>query len=1418
MKPEIYFRAGLDIGSTTAKLAIINAAGHLVFSKYIRHNTRIIESTIDIFKALTAIEGDLTIALRVTGSAGIGISERANIPFVQEVIASTTVIKEQFPEVKTLIDIGGEDSKMIFFNKNKPPDIRMNGNCAGGTGAFIDQMATLLNIAPAQLNDFAAKHTHIYPIASRCGVFAKTDVQNLISSKISNNDIAASIFHAVVVQALNTLARGYDIEPKIMFAGGPFTFLAELKNIFISDLDIKESDAITPEHPELLPAIGAAIANDEPVLQIKISELIERLKTSQSYNSKFNTRLSPLFKRRADFDKWTNSSVNHVVTQTELIDYQNNDCFIGIDSGSTTTKIAVTGSNNELLFSYYNNNEGNPVETVTKGLSLFVKELKKTGKNITVKRTVVTGYGEDLIKAAFGCDIGIVETIAHFTAAKHFNPDVSFILDIGGQDMKAIFIENGIIKRIELNESCSSGCGSFIETFGKTLGHNVGDFAKLACNSQAPCDLGTRCTVFMNSKVKQALRENAEIADISAGLAISVIKNALFKVLKLTGYDELGDNIVVQGGTFRNPAILRAFEMLTGKNIVCSNIPELMGAYGAALLAKETKSNKIKSSFTHLDKLTELTNYTTTQNRCKGCENNCTITKFTFSNNNSYYSGNKCEKIFTNRGEELRKGENIFEYKLQLLFERKNQAKTNGIKIGIPRVLNLFDNYPFWHTLLINCGFGVELSSQSTMKIYEQGSGTVMSDSICFPAKLVHGHIKNLVTKKCDRIFYPFVVYEKKEFDDADNTFNCPIVSSYSDVIKSSINTESKHNIPLDAPTISFSDNDLLYKACKKYLTGLGVKTGVIKKAFQQAVNEQQNYKNAIIKRGKEIINNAENENRFVIVLAGRPYHADSLINHKIPQILKDMGVDVITEDAIPYTKNISTNEVITQWSYPNRIYNAATWVGRMPDNFQFVQLNSFGCGPDAIVIDESAEILRLYGKNHTLIRIDEITSTGSVRLRLRSLIESLKLKETSKNFKPLERLSTAVFTEKEKQRVILAPFFAEMYSPLLPAIFELGGYKLINLPPPNKESVQFGLKYSNNEICYPATIIVGDVIKALKSGRYNLDEVAIGITQTGGQCRASSYMALIKKAMINARLGHVPLISVNAGNTNNHQPGFNIEWSKIITETLVSILFADALAKVYYATIVRAKNKQKVKELLTLYHNKVHKYIVNKDIKGIFLLLESAIDDFNTVEKNDKEYPKMGLVGEIYVKYNSFGHQNIIDWLIEQEVEVVLPPFLDFFIQELVNIETNARNYLNKIGMKTNIFLFLIEKKANYYVRKTNKILKRFALSEPISNIRDIASKASKILQLANQFGEGWLIPAEIAEFAENGINNVVSVQPFGCIANHVVSKGVEKRIKDLYPDINLLFLDFDDGTSPVNIINRLHFIVKNVKEYIYK
>lgn len=1410
---------GVDIGSTTMKIAVMDDTNALIFSDYKRHHADIRQTAISVLDDLYTAIGDCRLKIVITGSVGMGYAQRLGFSFVQEVVAAAEMVKQRYPEVGTFIDMGGEDSKMIFFEKGKVPDIRMNGSCAGGTGAFIDQTATLLNVETRELNDLAAQSQTIYPIASRCGVFSKTDIQNLISRNISRADIAASVFNAVAMQVVASLSRGMDITPTVFFCGGPFAFLPELQKHFRNVLGLNESQCLLPENAQIIPASGCAlIAKKQSNGEVEMTDIIKIVKKSQNTNPHdFSNRLEALFSNKDEYDRWISNKNLYYVPRAELQSDIPTPYFMGIDSGSTTTKLILLNSRSQVVYTDYQRNNGDSFRTFHNMLKKLFDSAKNP-QNVIISGSCVTGYGENLIKTAFNIDYGIVETMAHFSAAKQVEPHVSFVLDIGGQDMKAIFVDNGSIRRMEINEACSSGCGSFIETFANMMNYPVAEFAQISCFAQHPCDLGTRCTVFMNSKVKQAMQEGAAVEDIAAGFSFSVVKNCLFKVLKIKNIDELGKNIVVQGGTFRNHSIVRALEKMTGCNVSFSDIPELMGAYGAALYARNC-GNNAQNTATTLNNLVAANSYDSEFQTCPGCENHCSVKLFHFQNGNTFFSGNNCEKVFSNANEVANKGINMFAEKYALLF-KKNEITIdkNALTIGIPRGLGIYEDYPFWQTLLNSCGFKVVLSNPSNNKQYESGLRSIMADNICFPAKLMHGHINDLIAKKVDRILYPYVVYERKEDAKSRNSYNCPIVAGYSDVIKSSMDPAIKAGIPMDAPAIAFNNEKLLYKSCETYLQSLGIEKSKADEAIAKALIAQDNYLKNLTQRANEILDAAMQENRMVILLAGRPYHIDPMIEHKISHAIAEMGIDVITENVATISGADVYDELnaVSQWGYPNRIFKAAYFVGRHAyHNLHFVELTSFGCGPDSFILDEVNAILRRFKKNHTILKIDDVNNIGSLRLRVRSLVESVKNaeKNNDKADSPVPYITTRTFTKAERHRTLIGPYFAEGYSEFFPSIFKIAGYKLITLPTGNQQAVETGLKFANNEVCYPATLVVGSIMNALLSGDYNPNDVAVIMTQTGGQCRASNYYALIKNALVSAGFEDVPVISLAlSASVTATQPGFTIPWKKILSVTVNTVLYADCLAKLYHAAVVREKVPGSVKALREKYIQSALPIIEANNGKGLQKLLASAVNEFTAAIDTTKNVPVIGVVGEIYVKYNGFSNKFVVNWLEEHGVEVVPPAFIGFlttgFANNHINRQLNIKDV--KFPQWLNDFVY---NRLSKLMCKYNEICSSFPFYRPLTSIFDDAKLAERVVNMAGDFGEGWFLPGEICHLAENGIHNVVSLQPFGCIANHIISKGVEKKLKQIYPQLSLLFLDFDSGTSEANVFNRLHFMVENCK-----
>ena len=933
---------GLDVGSTTVKIVVMNENKETIYKDYRRHFSDTKNTVCEVLKELNEKYPNSKFTLALTGSGAMSAAKFLDVNFIQEVVSCKRAVEKYIPQTDVVIELGGEDAKIIYFDKSI--EQRMNGTCAGGTGAFIDQMASLLHTDTAGLNELAKNHKTIYPIASRCGVFAKTDVQPLINEGAAKEDIAASIFQAVVNQTISGLACGRPIRGKVAFLGGPLTYLSELRNRFIETLKLKDDEIIIPKEAHLLVAIGAALdsLDEKPFSNEELAQKIQNLKVSKDNTT---SPIEPLFKDYKEYEEFRKRHSKASVQKAKLQDYKG-DCFIGIDAGSTTTKIVLIDNEGKLLYSLYGNNEGNPLQSVIKMLDSLYKILPETAK---LRFSGVTGYGEKLIQTALNVDIGEIETIAHFTAAKQFEPDVTSIVDIGGQDMKYIRLKNGAIDSIMLNEACSSGCGSFIETFAKSLNLEISEFVKQAIEAKRPVDLGSRCTVFMNSKIKQAQKEGYSVGDISSGLSYSVIKNALQKVMKIRDFNTLGDKIVVQGGTFYNDAVLRAFEKIVGKNVIRPDIAGLMGAYGMALLAKEQYETNLDMEYystilkqDELDKLDIKINHT----RCNGCENHCKLTINIFSNGKRYISGNRCEKG-AGKTETHKNLPNLVKYKYERIFDYKpidEQYATRGT-IGIPRVLNMYEDYPFWFTFLTNLGFRVIISDKSTRKTYEDGMESMPSESVCYPAKLSHGHIENLLNQGIKTIFYPCMPFSRKEYEKADNKYNCPIVISYSEVLKNNVEGLKNPEIKFINPFLPFDTPNLVKKILEldEFKEYKFTKQELID-AAEKAQAEYHKCKKDIQDKGIETVRYLEENNLKGIVLAGRPYHIDPEINHGIDTLITSLGLAVLTEDSISnQTQATRPIRVVDQWMFHSRLYAAADFVGKH-DNLELVQLNSFGC------------------------------------------------------------------------------------------------------------------------------------------------------------------------------------------------------------------------------------------------------------------------------------------------------------------------------------------------------------------------------------------------------------------------------------------------------------------------------------------
>mgnify|MGYP006280443353 CR=1 FL=1 len=1402
---------GLDIGSTTVKMIVLDKNLKILYKNYMRHFSDIKETVISIFEDAKKILEKNEVSVMVTGSGGFNISEKLNIPFIQEVVACTSSIEEFIPNTDVAIELGGEDAKITYLGEGI--EQRMNGTCAGGTGAFIDQMASLLQTDANGLNELAKGHKMIYPIASRCGVFAKTDIQPLLNEGAKKEDIAASVLQAVVNQTISGLAQGKPIRGSIAFLGGPLYFMSELRKRFIETLKLKDENVIFPEDSQYYVAMGAALASREEDF-MTFECLYERVPGIYRMNNGPDKKLDPLFQNEEDYLNFKQRHDNNKVERSDLENY-NGKAFLGIDAGSTTTKVALIDEKGRLLYSYYGSNMGSPLNSSIDAL----KDLyNKLNEDIEIVNSAVTGYGEHLIKSALKIDIGEIETVTHYKAADFFLPGVDFVLDIGGQDMKSLKINNGVIDSIMLNEACSSGCGSFIETFGKSLNMEIDSFAKKGLKSKSPVDLGTRCTVFMNSRVKQSQKEGAEVSDISAGISISVIKNALYKVIRLRGPEDLGDKIVVQGGTFYNDAVLRALEIISGKEVVRPDIAGIMGAFGAALIAKERYSVDYSTSLINEEEIKQFKTDTSIE-RCGLCGNNCMLTINHFSDGRKYISGNRCE-----RGAGIQKKQNdipnLYEYKYKRVFDYnplKKEEATRG-EIGIPRVLNMYEDYPFWFTFFTSLGYRVVISKRSSKKTYELGMETIPSESVCYPAKITHGHIMNLLNRGIKKIFYPCIPFNTKEDKAADNNYNCPIVTSYPETLNANIDELRDDNIQFYKPFLPIDNKNKLTKRLIEELKDENISNKEIKNAVEKSYQELEKFKNDVRKKGEETLKIIKEKNIKGIVLAGRPYHIDPEINHGIPEMINSFDLAVIPEDAIAHLENPERPlRIVDQWVYHSRLYSAATYVAKNK-NLELVQLNSFGCGLDAVTTDQVNEILERYGKIYTVIKIDEISNLGAVRIRIRSLIAAMKERE-NKNFKPKKLYGIkerAVFTkEMKKNHTILAPQMSPIHFELLQTGANTGGYNIEILPSVDKEAIDEGLKNVNNDACYPSIITVGQIMKALKSGKYDLDNTSVIISQTGGGCRATNYIAFIKKALKDEGMEHIPVISLNASGLEK-QPGFKISL-KMANNMIKAIVYGDLLMRVLYKVRPYEKIKGSTNKLYRKWVKRCKESLEKGERKEFKENIYSIVKDFDELPIDEKIVkPKIGIVGEILVKFHPTANNNIVELLEEEGAEVVVPDLMDFFLYSSYN--TNFK-YQKLSGTFKSKVLGNFSIKALEYYRKHSKIaLKESKRFTPPKDIQELAKGAEKHLSTGNQTGEGWFLTAEMVELIEEDVNNILCLQPFACLPNHITGKGMIKELRRAYPKSNIAAIDYDPGASEVNQLNRIKLMLSVAYKNINK
>ncbi|MBR1396116.1 MAG: 2-hydroxyacyl-CoA dehydratase [Selenomonadaceae bacterium] len=1408
---------GIDIGSTTIKLVVLDDNNSnlvnpvntinktIVCKNYSRHFSEIGTALLSELSTLKDFVGKNTFKFALTGSAGMGIAKKLALPFVQEVIACSTAVKSFIPQTDTVVELGGEDAKITYFGA--APEQRMNGVCAGGTGSFIDHMASLLSTDAAGLNTLAEKGKQIYTIASRCGVFAKTDIQALMNDGAKKADIALSIFQAVVNQTIGNLAQGRPITGNVAFLGGPLHFLSELKRRFIETLKLDDEHVVKVEDGNYFVAMGAALSDEAQEIDVsRLEAAIDKANETEVNETKQADFV--LFEDAADYEKFKQRHDAHKVKRGDLSKYAGK-IFVGIDAGSTTTKLVAIGRDKEILYTSYGSNQGSPLKTVVSEMRSLYAAMPST---VQIGGVFTTGYGEAIVKAALHADGSEVETFAHLRAAQEFCPEVSFVLDIGGQDMKCFFVDDGTIGNITLNEACSAGCGSFIENFAQGLHMTAAEFSKKALTSKAPVDLGTRCTVFMNSKVKQAQKDGADVSDISAGISLSVIKNALFKVMQLKDVETLGKNIVVQGGTFYNDAVLRSIEKLLNREVIRPDIAGLMGAYGVAILSMRNEELGIRNEKSTVLSAEDLKvfNVETKSYRCGGCGNKCLITMQKFPDGGKYYTGNRCERGVGGKRPTESDVPNIYAYKYKRVFDYVPLDEQSAMRgtIGIPRTLNIYEDYPFWFTFFTELKYRVIISGKSTANLYYKGMATVPSDSLCYPAKLAHGHIMDLVERGLTKIFYPCEPYN---FDTrSDNYYNCPIVASYAENIRGNMDVLREKNIKFIQPFLPVNNKDKLIDRLAEEFKSEGITKSEIASAVEHAAAELDNYRQDVNHYGEQIIERIKRTGEHAILLVGRPYHIDPEINHGIPEMIQSYNLPIISEDAIYHLPVKSPKlSVVNQWSYHSRLYHAAQFACENP-NLTLIQLSSFGCGLDALTTDQVKEILENHKRIYTMIKLDEVSNLGAARIRLRSLLAALNRRSKVAYHEP-EVIERPRFTQDcKKTHTILAPQMAPIHFDLLKAVLNKYNYKVVVPKMPDKAAIDLGLRYVNNDMCYPAIVVIGQLIAALKSGECDPEHTSIILFQTCGACRATNYISVLRKAVKSAGFPQVPVFACYGLPDETDE----FEMSRdCLMDAIKAAVYGDLLMNVKNRMapyeIRRGETQRLFDECMVV----AKQDLINGNFLSFRRNIKSIVKQFDAIEIDESLIkPKVGIVGEILVKYHPVANNHLENVLMAEGAEVVMPDFIDFFLYTAYDavVKRKLLDGSRKDRIFAEIFIQLIE----FFRRPMKKALEKSKHFRAPYSIKDTAKLASRHVSCGNMAGEGWFLTGEMVKLIEEGINNVVCLQPFGCLPNHITGKGVMHELRSYYEGANIVAIDCDAGSSEVNQLNRIKLMLAVAKE----
>jgi predicted CoA-substrate-specific enzyme activase len=1448
--------AGIDIGSTTTKIvAIEEDHKEAVYSDYQRHHADQLGSVKRILEQLAQKYPDSRICLAFTGSGAKPVSEMVGLPFVQEVVANSIALREQYPNVRTAIELGGQDAKIIFFRQEKDDqdpgisDMRMNGSCAGGTGAFIDEMASVLNVPVEEFNALASKGTCVYDISGRCGVYAKTDIQPLLNQGVPKADLALSAFHAIAKQTIGGLAQGMTIEAPVAFEGGPITFHPTLVRVFAEHLKLDEKDVILPEHPELPIALGAALYSKlmfyknenqsaDPKNSILLSELIAKLETCSHQNRKTDTKDTRFFRSEEEKQAFEERHRMQIAKQADLDGLKDGNKvirgYLGIDAGSTTTKFVFMDEDEQILDSFYAPNEGEPLLVAKNALTAMNERYQSKGIRLEVIAAGTTGYGELLFSKAFDTECHVVETVAHARAVEKYVKDATFILDIGGQDMKAIWLDHGVITNIVVNEACSSGCGSFLENFASSLHIPVGNIATAAFSSKHPAELGSRCTVFMNSSIITEQRNGKSSEDIMAGLCRSIIENVFTKVIRVSNLDSLGDKIVVQGGTFQNDAVLRAMEQYIGRDVVRAPYPGIMGAIGAALITKERfQEQNLKQTFVGLDEIKNFSYIQESDSRCPFCMNHCSRTIVRFPNGKYWITNNRCEngeilgdpksddvrQQLKKKKEDKEKVPNLFALREKLLFQDypyTELTQKQNVTIGIPRVLSFWETMPFWTTFWKALGFDVRLSSESSRKLYESGLSAVTSDTICFPAKLVHGHLRDLAAKKVDRIFMPSITVVPSENTEETSQSMCAVVKGYPTVIRNSDSPERNFDIPFDAPLFHwYTDADRESQLSRYMKETFGISEALTKKAIAFADAAEKSFHEELLKAGKKVCEQVQSSGSYAVVLASRPYQNDSLVNHGLAEMFTRQGIPVLTADSLPEANelDLSRSRIDIVNNYHARMLSSAIYVAQR-EYLEYVQIVSFGCGHDAYLSDEIIRMMKeISGKTPLVLKLDESDVQGPLRIRVRSFLETVSMRRKTGQRADVHELADAYpvkFTKQDrKEKVVLVPNTSHAFCRVMSAAFATQGIKAEPLEPGRDEAIMLGKKYVHNDICFPAQIVIGEALAALRSGRYDDKEVAIGMGKYIGDCRLTHYSALLRKALDDAGYSSVPIITNDDEDSHNLHPGFRMNMI-----TALRIAFAlpmidaleELLRKIRPYELVPGSADEAFEKGMDALIDGLEKHGIQGAKRGF----EQAIDLMKEV-RYDRSHrkPQVLIVGEYLLNFHPGANHDIEAYLEKNGFEIIEARMTDVIRKTYFYQDSQVKEYHVHRPFLKKAWYRIANSVFEQAHDMTDAIAVRHPLYEKACRLPELVKDSDPVLHHTFDAGEGVLIPGEILHHAKHGCRAFIILQPFGCLPNHVAGRGLVKSLKEQYPDAAILSLDYDPDVSFANIENRLQMLI---------